>query len=543
MTEFDHIIVGGGTAGCVLANRLTADPGVSVLMLEAGQNVRSFWVDLPLGLGFILGRPQFDWCYESEPEPHLDNRRIRLPRGRMLGGSSGINGMVYVRGHGSDYDRWAQMGNPGWAWADVLPYFRRSERFEGSAQPAHGTDGEWRIRERGHTWPILDAYRDAAIQAGLPANPDYNSGENEGVAYFQSSIAGGIRQSAARAFLQPVLNRPNLTVATGVMVDRLGLEGRRVVSVEWTRGDQRQTARARREIVLCAGAYASPAILERSGIGQANRLRDLGIAPVHDLPGVGENLQDHWQVRIQHRVRGLRTLNDAARGPLRKAALGAHYLLTRRGPLGSQPPLLAVFGRSAPHVVAPDIEVHVSAASYDRVGGPLDAFSGITSSTGNLRPESAGWCHIPDRDHRSQPRILNNFLATEGDREVAVQAVALARRIARQPALAPHIDAEAPVSAAAQTRDEILDLARQILTTVFHPVGTCKMGTDPMAVVDPQLRVHGLAGLRVVDASIMPRLVSGNTAAPTVMIAEKAADLIRDAARSHPDRIAQAVPA
>ena len=524
---WDYVIIGGGTAGCVLANRLSEDPRVSVLLLEAGDSGRDLRVEIPLLIGHVIGNERFDWLWRSAPEPHLNGRVLPLPRGRMLGGSSGMNGMVYVRGHRIDYDGWAEAGCAGWAWADVLPYFMRSERAEGPPMQGHGSDGPWINSDPGMRWPALDAYIDAAEQAGIPRTGDYNSGENEGVAYFRATIHRGRRQSTAKAFLAPARNRPNLQVVTGALVQHVQLSGKRVVAVEVLVNGALRLARAGREILLCAGAYASPAILERSGIGQAARLQALGIAPCHDLPGIGENLQDHWQIRLQHQLEGTPTLNAAGRSVFGRVKMAAQWALFRTGPMAAQPPLLAAFAAVTEGVAAPDVQIHVSAASYDRVGGPLHPWPGITSSACILRPASRGHVHVTSADPAAQPEILNNFLGHPDDLELAVRSVALVRRIMSQPAMARFRPQETSPGPEIQDRDALIAYARDVVATVFHPVGTCRMGQGPGAVVSPDLKLIGLSGLRVVDASVMPTIPSGNTAAPVVMIAEKAADLIR----------------
>lgn len=524
---WDYVIAGGGTAGCVLANRLSEDTGLSVLLLEAGGSGRDIRVEVPLLIGKVMGNPAFDWKWHSAPEPHLGGRVLPLPRGRMLGGSSGMNGMVYVRGHRTDYDGWAAAGCPGWAWADVLPWFMRSERAEGPPMQGHGSSGPWINADPGVRWPVLDAWLDAADQAGIPRTDDYNGGENEGAAYCRASIHRGRRQSTEKAFLRPARGRANLTVLTGALVRRLMVEGRRVTGVEVAHRGRVAVVRAGREVVLSAGTYASPAILERSGIGQADRLRDLGIAPVHDLPGVGENLQDHWQIRVQHRVHDTPTLNALGGSAVGRAAMAAVWAVARKGPMAAQPPLLTAFTRVTDGAPAPDLQIHVSAASYDRVGGPLHPWPGITSSACILRPAARGHVHVTTPDPDTQPEILSNLLGHPDDREIAVRGVALVRRVMAQPAMARFRPEETSPGPDTRDRDALLDYARRVVSTVFHPVGTCRMGDGPGAVVGPDLSLIGLVGLRIADASVMPLIPSGNTAAPTVMIAERAADLIR----------------
>ncbi|WP_105429794.1 GMC family oxidoreductase [Neorhizobium sp. T6_25] len=525
---YDYVIVGGGTAGCVLANRLSADPTVEVLMIEGGGEGRGFYVDMPLGLAYLIGRPQYDWLYKGEPEPYLNGRQLALPRGKMLGGSSAINGLIYVRGHAYDYDQWAQLGNRGWSWESVLPYFKRSETFHRPGEEAHGTEGEWAVSDPNVRWEALEAYRRAAIEQGIPAADDYNSGDNEGVAFFVATIKNGVRHSTARAFLEPVRNRRNLTVVTGALVDRITLEGSQASGVVFSLDGRNHEAKAGREVILSAGAYSSPAILERSGIGAPDVLASAGIEVLHALPGVGENLQDHWHVRVQHRLRNTHTLNTRAGTRFGRMLLGMQYLATKRGPLGGSPTLLGAFLKTTPDAPAPEIQIHVSGATSPSFGGAMHPFPGITSSACILRPESRGYCHVAVGDPSAQPRILHNFLKEEADREILIRSIEAVRRIAASPAMAPFEPEEIAPTAAVQSHDEMLDYARRTLNTTFHPVGTCKMGRDRMAVVDDRLRVHGITGLRVVDASIMPTIVSGNTQAPTVMIAEKAADFIRE---------------
>lgn len=527
---FDYIIIGGGTAGCVLANRLSADPAIKVLMLEAGGKDNYLWIHIPVGYLYCIGNPRTDWCFKTEPEPGLNGRAIGYPRGRVLGGSSSINGMIYMRGQTRDFEQWKAQGNPGWGWEDVLPYYMQSENYQRGADEMHKTGGEWRIEKQRLRWEILDAFRDAAAEVGIPKVIDFNRGNNEGCGYFEVNQKRGIRWNTAKGFLRPALKRPNLTVLTDAVVKRLRVEAKRVTGVEFWRDNQLFQADAMRETILAAGAVSSPQLLQCSGIGPAALLQQHGIPVVHDLPGVGENLQDHLQLRMTFKVKNTRTLNETA-GTLRgKLGMGLQYLLFQSGPLSMSPSQLGAFARSDASRSMPNLEYHVQPLSLDKFGEPLHRFPAFTASVCNLNPESRGHIRINSGDSRVAPRIQPNYLSTEADRKVAADSLRLTRRIVAADALKRYAPEEYKPGPFLQSDAELINAAGDIGTTIFHPVGTCKMGNDPqadsMAVVDARLRLHGIAGLRVVDASIMPTITSGNTCSPVVMFAEKASAMI-----------------
>jgi choline dehydrogenase len=537
---FDYVIVGAGTAGCLLANRLSADPARQVLLLEAGGPDDYIWIHIPVGYLYCIDNPRTDWRFKTENEPGLKGRSLIYPRGRTLGGCSSINGMIYMRGQRGDYDRWVAAGNPGWSWDDVLPYFLRHEDYHGrdagATDPLHGHGGEWRVEKPRIAWDILDAFRNAAEQAGIPKTDDFNRGNNLGCGYFEVNQRKGVRWNASKAFLRPVQSRPNLTVWTGAQAKKIRFEGRRAVGVDVVRGVGRQgsadgtvqAVRARCEVILAAGAVGSPHLLQVSGVGPAEWLQSIGVPIVHAAPGVGTNLQDHLQLRMAYKIKGAVTLNQQANSLLGKAWMGVQYALWRRGPLTMSPSQLGAFAPSDPSVAWPDLEYHVQPLSLDRFGEPLHRFPAITASVCQLRPASRGSIRARSADAFQAPEIKPNYLSDPYDRAVAANAIRVTRRIMSMPALQPFQPEEFKPGATYQTEEELIQAAGEIGTTIFPPVGTAKMGPDDdaNAVVDHRLRVRGVEGLRVIDASVMPCITSGNTNSPTLMIAERGAEMV-----------------
>lgn len=533
MDSFDYIIVGAGTAGCVLANRLSKDPSKHVLLLEAGKRDNYFWIDIPVGYLYTIGNPRTDWCFETEPETGLNGRRIGYARGKVIGGCSSINAMIYMRGQKSDYDHWESLGNRGWAWSDVLPIFRRSEDYQHGADDFHGSGGELRVEERRVNWEILDVWRDAAEQCGIPKIDEFNRGDNFGNAYFQMNQRTGKRWSAARAFLDAAQPRPNLTVMTEATVESLSFntdaDGLRATGVTLIHKGQRRDVKATSEVLLAAGAIASPQLLQLSGIGRPDDLRAHDIAVRHSLDGVGQNLQDHLQIRTIYQVDNTVTLNQRARTPWGMAMMGLEYFFKKTGPLTMPPSQLGAFAKSDPSQTSANIEWHVQPLSLDKFGSPLHKYNAITPSVCNLRPASRGTVSLKSANPHDAPAIAPNYLSTQEDLDVAVAGLKFTREIMAAPALAAFNPRELKPGPQITSEEDLQRAAGDLGTTIFHPVGTCKMGPahDSTAVVDDQLRVHGVRGLRVIDASIMPTITSGNTNAPTVMIAERGAEFIR----------------
>ena len=529
--EFDYVIVGAGSAGCVLANRLSADGKNSVLLLEAGPKDTNLWIHVPLGYGRLFKEKTVNWMYQTEPEPGLNGRSVFQPRGKVLGGSSSINGLLYVRGQHEDYDRWRQHGNLGWGYDDVLPYFKKAENQQRGADDFHGAGGPLPVSDLSHADPLSAAFIAAAAESGIPRNPDFNGATQEGAGFFQTTTRYGRRASTAVAYLRPVRGRKNLRVETSALAQRIVFDGRRAAAVEYRQAGRLRTARARREILVSSGAYNSPQLLQLSGVGPADLLRKHGINIVLDAPGVGHDLQDHMQVRVVMRCTQPITLNDVVNSPARKILAGLRYAAFRTGPLSIAAGTSGAFFKTDPRLATPDIQIHFLPFSTDKMGEKLHPFSGFTASVCQLRPESRGSLRIGSADPAAAPEIRINYLATETDRAAFIEGLKILRKILAAPALKPYSVEEVDPGSKVTSDEDLLNFCRRTGSTVYHPTSTCRMGNDPLAVVDQRLRVRGIEGLRVVDASIMPDLMSGNTNAPTIMIAEKASDMILQDAR------------
>jgi choline dehydrogenase len=528
---FDYVIVGAGSAGCVLANRLSASGKHSVLLLEAGPRDRNIWIHVPLGYGKLFKATSVNWMYQTEPEPGLGGRSVFQPRGKVLGGSSSINGLLYVRGQHEDYDRWRQLGNTGWGFDDVLPYFKAAEDQQRGADEFHGSGGPLPVSDSRHPDPLSQAFVDAAVESGIAKNPDFNGAAQEGAGWFQTTTRRGRRASTARCYLRPARHRRNLRVETAALAQRIVFEGRRAVAIEYKQGGMQKTARAAKELLVCGGAYNSPQLLQLSGIGPADLLKDHGIEVVLDAPGVGRDLQDHLQVRIVTRCTSAITLNDIVNNPWRKMMIGLQYAALRKGPLTIAAGTSGAFLKTSPRLATPDVQIHFLPFSTDKMGEALHSYSGFSASVCQLRPESRGSLRIKSADPSVAPEIRINYLATETDRTANVEGLKILRRILAAPALKPYVTEEVEPGAKVSSDAELLNFCRQRGSTVYHPTSSCRMGNDPLAVVDQRLRLRGIEGLRVIDASVMPDLVSGNTNAAVIMIAEKASRMIQEDAQ------------
>lgn len=531
--DYDYVIVGAGSAGCLLANRLSADPNTRVLLLEAGGKDNYLWIHIPIGYLYCINNPRTDWCYKTDAEPNLGGRIIDYPRGKVLGGCSSINAMLYMRGQARDFDHWRELGNLGWGWSDVLPFFKRHEDFCHGADQAHSIGGEWPVVEQRLHWPILDVFRDACVETGIARTPDFNCGDNAGVGYFTVNQRRGVRVNANKAFLKPISHRRNLQVLTHAHAEKITFDGAAASGVQFLHDGRRILARARGEVILTAGSIGSPQLLELSGIGQGVRLNGLGLPVLRNLAGVGENLQDHLQLRLIYKLSNAVTLNQLAGTFSGKLRMALNYALLRRGPMSMAPSQLGALAKSDPAQQTPNLQYHAQPLSLDRFGAPLHRFPAITASVCNLRPESRGSTHVLSPDFNVHPCIRPNYLHAPQDARVAIDAIRLTRRIMESPAFKPYSPEEIMPGREAQDDGDLVRAAGRIGTTIFHPVGTAKMGSDGLAVVDDRLRVHGIGRLRIIDASVMPAITSGNTNAPVLMIAEKGAAMIIEDHRSH----------
>ena len=530
-SEYDYVIVGAGSAGCVLANRLTASGKHSVLLLEAGPEDSNIWIHVPLGYGKLFKEKSVNWMYQTEPEPGLNGRQVFQPRGKVLGGSSSINGLLYVRGQHEDYDRWRQRGNVGWGYDDVLPYFKKAENQTRGADAYHGAGGPLSVSDWRHADPLSEAFVKAAVEAGIPFNADFNGATQEGAGFFQTTTQRGRRASSAFCYLRPAKARGNLHIETSALAQRILFEGSRARAVEYRQNGHLRNVRAAKELLICGGAYNSPQLLQLSGVGPAELLKQHGINVVPDAPGVGNDLQDHLQVRIVMRCAKAITLNDIVNSRLRRTLAGMQYAALRKGPLTIAAGTSGAFFKTNPRLATPDIQIHFIPFSTDKMGEKLHPFSGFTASVCQLRPESRGSLRIRSADPAAPPEIRINYLAAETDRAAFLDGIRILRGILAAPALKPYVTEEVYPGANKTSDEDLLDFCRKTGSTVYHPTSTCRMGNDPLAVVDQRLRVRGIEGLRVVDASVMPDLMSGNTNAPTIMIAEKASDMILEDTR------------
>jgi choline dehydrogenase len=531
LETFDYIVVGAGSAGCVLANRLTASGRYRVLLLEAGPDNRHLWLHIPLGFGRLFNNRRFNWCYETEPQPGCHNRKVIAPRGRVLGGSSSINGLIYIRGQAEDFNVWRQLGNTGWSFEEVLPYFRKAEDNERGADQFHGVGGPLAVSDLCDRHPLAEAFVEAAVQCGHSRNDDFNGSIQEGVGYYQTTMRKGVRSSTAAGYLKPARRRANLKVVSEALATRIVFEGRRATGIDYLAGNEKRHASANAEVIVASGAFNSPQLLQLSGLGPASLLRSHGITVVADAPGVGDDLNDHISGRIMLRCKGTITLNDAVRSWTGKLTHGLHYVVTRRGYLAIPAVSAGCFLRAHPASATPDSQCSISLFSAQTIGGELHPFPGVTGNCVLLRPESRGYVRIKSADPRDAPAINPNYLSTQKDCETIVAGVAAMRRIFQAPAMARYIAEEIEPGPQCDDDDELLDFIRHRGSTTYHPVGTCRMGQDQKAVVDERLRVRGFTGLRVVDASIMPAVVSGNTNAAAIMIGEKGADMIIEDAK------------